>query len=229
MPEWVDIADTDANPASMVLPDFVGTASVAGRFVQGWVQGGLRMARGEGIRYHSGKLFIVDAATAVNAADEGGNGEGALWDYDLAKGMLKAVFVSLNGQWLPANRTTSRSARAAACCFAKMAAVSTTKVIERFVGLTSEGASFGLARHNIRPSAGRMSDHTQHVDSQALGLQQMAEPQDDGLIRQAARVCSLDAGHGNPRTLQRHGRSQGGSRDIPVLLPQRERQPVRND
>lgn len=93
--EWVDIADPDANPVSIPLPGFAAATSVAGPFAQGWAQGGLRMARGEGIWHRDGKLFIVDTATGVNSAGAGGNGEGAVWEYDLKRGTLKAIFVSL--------------------------------------------------------------------------------------------------------------------------------------
>lgn len=93
--EWVDIANPDANPVSMPLPDFAGSTTVSGPFAQGWAQGGLRMSRGEGIWHRDGKLFIVDTSTGVNALGARGSGEGAVWEYDLASGTMTAVFVSL--------------------------------------------------------------------------------------------------------------------------------------
>jgi secreted PhoX family phosphatase len=157
--EWVDIANPDANPVSIVLPGFAGTTSVAGPFAQGWVQGGLRMARGEGIWYHDGKLFIVDTATGVNAAGEGGNGEGAVWEYDLATGILKAVFVSLNAVAAnnPDNITISPRGGVLLCEDGGGVDDQGQGRIERLVGLTSEGASFVFARHNVNLSADQIA------------------------------------------------------------------------
>lgn len=152
--EWVDIADPDANPASIALPGFAGTTSVAGPFAQGWAQGGLRMARGEGIWYRDGKLFIVDTATGVNAAGVGGNGEGAVWEYDLATSTLKAVFVSLSAVAAnnPDNITISPRGGVLLCEDGGGVDDQGQGRIERLVGLTSEGASFVFARHNVNLS-----------------------------------------------------------------------------
>ena len=157
--EWVDIADPDANPASIALPGFAGTTSVAGPFAQGWAQGGLRMARGEGIWHHDGKLFIVDTATGVNDAGAGGNGEGAVWEYDLATGMLKAVFVSLNAVTAnnPDNITISPRGGVLLCEDGGGVDDQGQGRIERLVGLTSEGASFVFARHNVNLSADQIA------------------------------------------------------------------------
>ncbi|MGK6308974.1 PhoX family protein [Variovorax sp. DT-64] len=148
--EWVDIADPDANPVAIALPGFAGTTAVAGPFAQGWAQGGLRMARGEGIWYHEGKLFIVDTATGVNAAGAGGNGEGAVWEYDLATGLLKAVFVSLDAVAAnnPDNITISPRGGVLLCEDGGGVDEGHGRV-ERLVGLTRDGASFVFARHNV--------------------------------------------------------------------------------
>ena len=157
--EWVDIADPDANPVSTVLPGFAGTTTVAGPFAQGWAQGGLRMARGEGIWYHEGKLFIVDTATGVNAAGEGGNGEGAVWEYDLATGILKAVFVSLNAVAAnnPDNITISPRGGVLLCEDGGGVDDQGQGRIERMVGLTSDGGSFVFARHNVNLGADQIT------------------------------------------------------------------------
>ncbi len=157
--EWVDIADPDANPVSIALPGFVGATAVAGPFAQGWAQGGLRMARGEGIWHSDGKLFIVDTATGVNSAGVGGNGEGAVWEYDLATGMLKAAFVSLDAVAAnnPDNITISPRGGVLLCEDGGGVDDQGLGRIERLVGLTSDGASFVFARHNVNLGAGQIA------------------------------------------------------------------------
>ena len=157
--EWVDIADPDANPVAIALPGFVGTTSVAGPFAQGWAQGGLRMARGEGIWHSEGKLFIVDTATGVNAAGVGGNGEGAVWEYDLATGMLKAAFVSLDAVAAnnPDNITISPRGGVLLCEDGGGVDDQGLGRIERLVGLTTDGAGFVFARHNVNLGAGQIA------------------------------------------------------------------------
>ena len=157
--EWLDIADPDANPASIALPGFVGTTSVSGPFAQGWARGGLRMARGEGIWHSDGKLFIVDTATGVNDAGVGGNGEGAVWEYDLATGMLKAAFVSLNAVAAnnPDNITISPRGGVLLCEDGGGVDDQGQGRIERLVGLTRDGASFVFARHNVNLGADQIA------------------------------------------------------------------------
>lgn len=149
--EWVDIADPDANPVSIPLPGFTSATSVAGPFAQGWAQGGLRMARGEGIWYRDGKLFIVDTATGVNSAGAGGNGEGAVWEYDLKRGTLKAIFVSLNAVAAnnPDNITVSPRGGVLLCEDGGGVDDQGLGRVERLVGLTKQGESFVFARNNI--------------------------------------------------------------------------------
>ena len=55
--------------------------------------GAFQFARGEGLWYSAGKLYIVDTATGVDG-DDRGRGKGAVWELDLATMKLKAIFVS---------------------------------------------------------------------------------------------------------------------------------------
>jgi uncharacterized protein len=90
--EWVDIADPDADPQNVFLPDASGLLS--GPFLQAWNAGALRMSRGEGCWYFNGKIYVVDTSTGVDAGGRRGRGDGAVWELDLATMTLKAIFVS---------------------------------------------------------------------------------------------------------------------------------------
>jgi uncharacterized protein len=95
--EWVDIADPDAEPRTVVSqPGGVSLGVMAGPTIQALAAGCARWSRGEGIWFSSGRLFIVDTAAGVNAAGAIGNGEGAVWELTLATMRLRAIFVSGN-------------------------------------------------------------------------------------------------------------------------------------
>jgi secreted PhoX family phosphatase len=148
--EWVDIPNPDADPVSIALPDFSGTTEVSGPFAQGWAQGGLRMSRGEGIWHRDGKLFIVDTSTGVNAAGRRGNGEGAVWEYDLATGTLTAIFVSLAAVAAnnPDNITISPRG-GILLCEDGGGVTDTFGFGDRMTGLTSSGDSYVFAKNNV--------------------------------------------------------------------------------
>lgn len=93
--EWVDIANPDADPSAFSDPPTV-TGLASGPFAQARAQGCLRMARGEGIWYHDGEMFIVDTATGRDGTNRPGRGEGAVWVLDLETNRLTALFVSLS-------------------------------------------------------------------------------------------------------------------------------------
>lgn len=67
--EWVDIANPDANPVSMPLPDFAGSTTVSGPFAQGWAQGGLRMSRDDLASGTMTAVFVSLASVASNNPD----------------------------------------------------------------------------------------------------------------------------------------------------------------
>jgi secreted PhoX family phosphatase len=148
--EWVDIANPDADPVSMALPDFAGTTSVAGPFAQGWAAGGLRMSRGEGIWHRDGKLFIVDTSTGINAAGMRGNGEGAVWEYDIEASTLTAVFVSLNALACnnPDNITVSPRG-GLLLCEDGGGVTDPFGFGDRLTALTADGDSYVFAKNNV--------------------------------------------------------------------------------
>ena len=93
--EWVDIADPDAGPRTVAgLPGGVALAAAAGPTIQALAAGCARMSRGEGLWLAGGKLFIVDTGAGSNAGGAIGQGEGAVWELDLATQVMRAVFVS---------------------------------------------------------------------------------------------------------------------------------------
>jgi hypothetical protein len=93
--EWVDIADPDAGPRTVAgLPGGIPLAAAAGPTIQALAAGCARMCRGEGLWLAGGKLFIVDTGAGTNASGAIGQGEGAVWELDLATQVLRAVFVS---------------------------------------------------------------------------------------------------------------------------------------
>jgi secreted PhoX family phosphatase len=93
--EWVNIADPDADPRTVVgLPGGVALAAMAGPTLQAMAAGCARMSRGEGIWFADGKMFIVDTGAGVNANHQVGQGEGAVWELNLATMRLRALFVS---------------------------------------------------------------------------------------------------------------------------------------
>ena len=157
--EWVDIADPDADPKNIALPDFTSPTSASGPFAQGWALGGLRMSRGEGIWHRDGKVFIVDTATGVNASGARGNGEGAVWEFDFATSRLKAVFVSLNAVASnnPDNITVSPRGGVLLCEDGGGVDDTGAGAIERMVGLTTGGDSYVFGRNNVQLTADQIA------------------------------------------------------------------------
>jgi len=93
--EWVPIAEPDADPRTVAgLPGGVALAAMAGPTIQALAAGCARMSRGEGIWHAAGKMFIVDTGAGVNAGNQPGQGEGAVWELTLATMRLRALFVS---------------------------------------------------------------------------------------------------------------------------------------
>jgi uncharacterized protein len=148
--EWVDVNDPDADPASIELPDFSGPTPVSGPFAQGWAAGGLRMSRGEGIWHRGGKLFIVDTSTGVDTLGARGNGTGAVWEYDIARGTLTALFVSMSEQASnhPDNITLSPRGGILLCEDGGGVA-DPFGFGNRLTGLTSEAQSYVFAKNNV--------------------------------------------------------------------------------
>ena len=146
--EWVDIADPDANPGPYADSTVNGTAS--GPFLQARAQGALRMARGEGIWYHAGKVFIVDTATGRDGSNRPGRGEGAVWVLDLASQRLKALFVSGNAVAGHNPDNVAVSPRGGVVlCEDGGGVMDPFGVGDRVLGLTPRGESYVFCKNNV--------------------------------------------------------------------------------
>lgn len=90
--EWIDIAEPDAAPEMI---DIAGAwVRASGPFRQAWSGGALRMARGEGLAVHGGRLYVVDTSAGPSASNKPGAGSGVVWSLDPISQTLRAVFVS---------------------------------------------------------------------------------------------------------------------------------------
>jgi secreted PhoX family phosphatase len=151
--EWVNINDPDADPG--VFSDATVTGTASGPFLQARSQGCLRMARGEGIWHHAGKMFIVDTATGRDGSNRPGRGDGAVWVLDLGTMRLKALFVSENPLAAnnPDNITVSPRGGVVLC--EDGGGVNDAFGFgERLLGLTPTGNSYIFCKNNVNLSAG---------------------------------------------------------------------------
>ena len=159
--EWIDIThpDQDASPVSGPrLPGFDVNPRGSGPFVQAWAAGGLQLARGEGIWYSAGKMYMVDTATGVDGANRPGRGEGAVWELDLASMKLKAIFVSDN-QLVgnnPDNITVSPRGGIVVCEDGG-SSVDPFGTGTRLLGISAEGDSFIFCKNNVNLSAAQIA------------------------------------------------------------------------
>ena len=150
--EWVDIADPDANPGAFADTTVTGTAS--GPFLQARAQGALRMARGEGIWYHGGEMFIVDTATGRDSRGRAGQGEGAVWVLDLATQQMTALFVSGNAvQGNNPDNVTVSPRGGVILCEDGGGVADTYGFGDRMLGLTEDGESYILCKNNVSLTA----------------------------------------------------------------------------
>lgn len=159
--EWVDIADPDLDgiPAPTGFPDVAAGDTLSGAFAQAWFEGGLRMARGEGIWYSAGRMFIVDTATGVDAQGRKGRGEGAVWVLDLATQRMRALFVS--GNALAANNpdnVTVSPRGGVVLCEDGGTSPDAYGPGSRLIGLTRDGAAFHLGKNNVELTRMQIED-----------------------------------------------------------------------
>jgi hypothetical protein len=149
--EWVEIANPDANRGNALGANGQLITNAAGPFVQGWLQGGLRMNRGEGIWYAQGKMYVMDTSGgAVN--------RGTIWELDLATQVLKCIYSSpsqLVGN-MGDNLTVSPRNAILICEDASTAATDEFGFGQRLMGLTAAGDAYIFAKNNINVSAAQL-------------------------------------------------------------------------
>ena len=159
--EWVEITDPDRDAGEVGAPQlrgFVVNPRASGPFVQAWSNGALQLARGEGLWYSAGKMYIVDTATGVDGTNRPGRGKGAVWELDLATMKLKAIFVS-DDQLVgnnPDNITVSPRGGIIVCEDGG-SSVDTFGTGTRLLGINAEGDSFIFCKNNIDLSAAQIS------------------------------------------------------------------------
>ncbi|GAB2511758.1 alkaline phosphatase PhoX [Lysobacter humi (ex Lee et al. 2017)] len=176
--EWIDVRDPDLDgiTAPAGFPDIGAGETLSGPFAQGWADGALRMARGEGIWHANGKMFIVDTATGVDARGRKGRGNGAVWVLDLATQRMRALFVS--GDQLAAHNpdnVTVSPRGGVVLCEDGGESPDAYGPGARLIGLTRQGESFYLAKNNVvlEPAdlarAGKRVEAGDHRDSEFCG------------------------------------------------------------
>jgi len=157
--EWVDIQDPDAAPKVVVAqPGGVSLGFMAGPTHAALEAGCARMARGEGIWYWAGKMFIVDTAAGLDGGGRPGRGEGAVWELTLATMRLRAIFVSGNQTAgnNPDNVTVSPRGGIVLC----EDGGSSTDAFgsgARILGLNAAGGAYIFAKNNLDVSTAQIS------------------------------------------------------------------------
>lgn len=142
--EWVPIADPDRNRGSGIGLNGETINNAAGPFVQGWVQGGLRMNRGEGIWFAAGKMFIMDTSG-------GAISRGTIWELDLATQKLICIYSTPNmlvGN-MGDNLTVSPRNAILICEDASIAATDSFGFGQRLMGLTAQGDAYIFSKNNV--------------------------------------------------------------------------------
>ncbi len=142
--EWVDIAEPDRNRGSATGPTGITVTNAAGPFVQGWLQGALRMNRGEGIWYALGKMYVMDTSGGSVA-------RGTIWELDLATQVLKCIYSSpsaLVGN-MGDNLTVSPRNAILICEDASTAATDSFGFGQRLMGLTAQGDAYIFSKNNV--------------------------------------------------------------------------------
>jgi hypothetical protein len=161
MLEWIDIPQPDREASEVDAPEVPGLSRnprVSGPFHQAWSKGGMQLARGEGLWYSAGKMYIVDTATGVDWVNRPGRGRGAVWELDLVTMELNAIFVS--GDQLvgnnPDNITVSPRGGITLC----EDGGNTNDNFgtgTRLLGINAQGDSFIFCKNNVDLTAAQIS------------------------------------------------------------------------
>lgn len=158
---WIDIANPDQDASEVGAPQLRGfnvNPRGSGPFVQAWSAGALQFARGEGLWYSAGKMYIVDTATGVDGVNRPGRGKGAVWELDLATMKLKAIFVS-DDQLIgnnPDNITVSPRG-GIVLCEDGGGSVDAFGTGARLLGISAKGDSFTFCKNNVDLSSAQIS------------------------------------------------------------------------
>jgi secreted PhoX family phosphatase len=143
--EWVNVADPDQNRGDVTGPTGIAVKSASGPFVQGWMQGALRMNRGEGIWHHAGKIYVMDTSGGAEA-------NGTIFELDVARQSLKCIFCSpspLVGS-MGDNLTVSPRGGLLMCeDGGKEQTHDPYGVGQRLMGITASGDAYILAKNNV--------------------------------------------------------------------------------
>ena len=147
--EWVDIADPDRNRSDVTGPTGIALKSASGPFVQGWMQGALRLNRGEGLFHHAGKIYAVDTSGGAEA-------NGTIFELDLARQSLKCVFCSPSPLVGSMGDNLAVSPRGGLLLCEDGGSEKTHDpygVGQRLMGITAAGDSYIFAKNNVELNA----------------------------------------------------------------------------
>jgi hypothetical protein len=149
--DWVNIADPDRNRGDATGPSGTTITNAAGPFAQGWVQGALRMNRGEGIWHAQGKMFVMDTAG-------GPISRGAIWELDLAAQVMRCIYASPNTTVgnMGDNLTISPRNAILICEDASSATTDSFGFGQRLMGITGGGDAYIFAKNNVALSAAQL-------------------------------------------------------------------------
>ena len=165
--EWIDIANPDQDASEVGTPQLRGfnvNPRGSGPFVQAWSGGALQFARGEGLWYSAGKMYIVDTAAGADGVNRPGRGKGAVWELDLATMKLKAIFVS-DDQLIgnnPDNITVSPRG-GIVLCEDGGGSVDALGTGARLLGVNAEGDSFIFCKNNVDLSYAQISSSDKKI------------------------------------------------------------------
>jgi uncharacterized protein len=146
--EWVDIADPDASPVVVAgQPGGVSLGIMAGPTFDALSKGCARMARGEGIWWSAGRLFMVDTAAGLDGSLRPGRGEGAVWELELSSMRLRCLFAS--GDSLAANNPDNITVSPRGGVLLCEDGGAGSAGAARLLGLNGDGESFEFCRNNL--------------------------------------------------------------------------------
>jgi uncharacterized protein len=142
--EWVNIANPDQNRSDVTGPTGITIANASGPFVQGWLQGCLRMNRGEGMWHDEGKIYVMDTSGGDVA-------RGTIWELDLARQTLRCIYSSPSPTVgnMGDNLTVSPRHGILICEDGGAAGVDEFGIGNRLMGVTMAGDTYIFGKNNV--------------------------------------------------------------------------------